>query len=60
MAKYLLTIRIPLDAIDDPAAREQVKDILENKISSIVKDDSIAVKKLQKLEDGKPPLGVTL
>ena len=57
MADYLLTIRIPVQAMDDPEARDRALALLKQ---MQVPDGTQASMKLQKLETGKAPTGVAL
>lgn len=52
--KYLLMIKIPIEAIDNLDARLQVREILKKK------DLDKEQVKLQRLYDNKPPEGVKL
>jgi len=64
MADYLLTIRIPIRAMDDPEARAKANLILADAEPLMKNDkeqiDPGVVAKLQKLEAGKAPTGVAL
>jgi hypothetical protein len=57
MADYLLIIRIPIPAMDDPEARNKAQALLKQ---MQVPEGTQASMKLQKLEAGKPPTGVAL
>ena len=64
MADYLLTIRIPIKAMDDPEARAKANLILAD-AEPLMKNDKDQIDpgvfaKLQKLETGKAPTGVAL
>ena len=53
MRDYLLTIKVPLQALDDPAVRELLKPYLEdlNKFRQVAATEI----KLQRMVTGKPP-----
>lgn len=53
--KYLLTIRIPYEALDDVEGRKVARKTLED-----IKVPEEAVSKLQKLVDNKEPKGIKL
>ena len=52
---YQLTVRIPLVAMDDIEARQKAQDLLKE-----MKTPDTTVKKLQRIQVGKPPEGVKL
>lgn len=56
MKDYLITIRIPLKAIDDPEVRKQVKQKIENKNISLEGADI----KIQEVFQDQPPRRVGL
>jgi len=56
MSKYLLTFKIDIEAIDDPAAREMALFIASN-MSSVAPRSVI---KLQRIFKDKPPISVAL
>ena len=63
MPEYLLTIRIPVKAIDDPEARVHAQSILGDfRTAGLLglEDDGGVSEKLQRLEPGKPPVGIAL
>jgi hypothetical protein len=73
MSEYILTIRIPIKAIDDPDARVHAQSILNDFKTAgvlglfhpaigggIVEDTGGVSEKLQRLEQGKPPVKVSL
>jgi hypothetical protein len=55
MEKYVLTIRVPIDAIDDPDARQKSQKKLKD-MGIEIKDDI----KLQEVIDNKPPRKINL
>ena len=55
--EYLLTIRIPFDAMDDIAARQEAKKILSDTQVTKESDNEI---KLQNVFPDKPPRGIIL
>lgn len=57
MGEYLLTIKIPIVAQDDPDARMAAKDILRHDYVQALIQMKNAEVKLQRLEKGKPPVG---
>jgi hypothetical protein len=56
MSEYTLTLRVPVHAVDDVAAREIAKAIL----STVPDIAAISQAKLQKMQAGKPPRKVRL
>ena len=50
--QYQLVIRVPIDALDDPMARQKVDGILANTKEHFPKDTTI---KFQRVFDNKPP-----
>jgi hypothetical protein len=63
MSEYILTIRIPIKAIDDPDARVHAQSILNDfKTAGLLglEDNGGVSEKLQRLEQGKPPVKVNL
>jgi hypothetical protein len=54
---YLLIIKIPIKGMDGPEARAKAHALLKE---MHVPDGVEPVMKLQKLEPGKPPIGVAL
>ena len=56
MNKYKLTFTMTIEDLDDPAARQQAKDIAEA-ISSAVEGAEV---KLQQIYTDKPPRGVRM
>ena len=63
MSEYILTIRIPITAIDDPEARVRAQSILGDfRTSGLLglEDSGGVSEKLQRLEQGKPPIKVSL
>jgi hypothetical protein len=60
MPDYLLTIRIPVKAIDDLDARVHAKSILGDFRTSGLLGLDGASEKLQRLDPGKPPVGIAL
>ena len=60
MRSHLLTVRIPIDSVDDPEARKEAKNIINTEfIQNLVKDKG-AIIKLQRTEEGKAPAGIIL
>jgi hypothetical protein len=61
---YLLTIRIPIRAVvDDPDARLKANSILQDfRTAGLLglEDTGGVSEKLQRLETGKPPTGISL
>jgi len=55
---HLLTIKIPIRAIDDLDGRLQARETLDQ-IRDFVKKIE-AEMKLQRIEKGKPPVGITI
>lgn len=55
MADYLIVIKIPMQALDDPDARK----VANEKLKDIKLPESVEVK-LQRLGVGKAPVGVSL
>ena len=53
--EYLLTVRVPLKALDDPDARSKALKVLAD--ADIPGDNKV---KLQRLEKGKEPTGIKL
>jgi len=56
--KYLYTIRIPFEAIDDVGAREKMSDI--NKQLSFYSNQPESKRKLQEIKDNNPPRKVII
>lgn len=59
MAKYLLTVRVKIDAIDSLKAREKAKTYLRDIYGTAVFKDREELK-LQELKEGKAPVKVEL
>jgi len=60
---YFLTIRIPFSVIDDPEARLKANSILQDfRTAGLLglEDDGDVSEKLQRIEPGKPPIGISL
>jgi len=57
MAQYQVTIRVPIEALDDIEARKAMKALMIEPISSI---QTKAVIKLQRLEEDRAPIGIHL
>jgi len=57
MSDYQLIIKIPIKAMDDPAAREEANSII-SKAESLNKPE--VSYKLQRLLDNQAPIGVAL
>jgi hypothetical protein len=57
MFEYIIMIRIPFEAGDDPDARKRAQDLLKYDVSINVPE---ATMKLQRLEKGKAPEGIAL
>ena len=57
MYDYILTVKIPIQEMDDPDARAKAQGLLkEMQVPEGVKP----VMKLQRLEQGKQPVGIAL
>lgn len=56
MKKYLLTIRVPFEAMDDLEARQKVKAKIENKKISLEGTDI----KIQEVFEDQPPRKISL
>jgi len=56
MNEYRLTFSVTIEAQDDPAARKQAKNVLEE-VREIISD---AEAKLQQVYTGKPPRGIQI
>jgi hypothetical protein len=59
---YLLAIRVPVRAIDDPDARVIARSILDDFRTAglLGLEDDGTTEKLQRLEPGKPPIGIEI
>jgi len=59
---YLLTIRLPFQSMDDPAARSRANDIRENRyiINQRISEVNNVKIKLQRLEEGDEPIGIKI
>ena len=55
MSEYIIMIKIPLVALDDPEARIKAQEILKD-----IKVPEGTNMKLQRLEKGQAPVGVAL
>lgn len=58
MKDYQLIIRIPFPAMDDPAARISAQEAL--RILDVKQVETLYSAKLQRVEEGKPPVGINL
>jgi hypothetical protein len=59
MSKYLLTIHVEFDALDDVEARHIAREIINVNMNGLETLPE-AVRKLQKIETNKPPRKVEL
>jgi hypothetical protein len=55
MSEYILVVKIPLVSLDDPDARQKAQEILKK--MKVPDKNNI---KLQRLEQGKAPVGIAL